>query len=242
MCVNLWIHLLSFIMNPDFLLMGLLWYVAFLLSTTCHEAAHALAAKRGGDLTAFHGGQVTLNPLPHIRREPFGMILFPLISYAIGGWMMGWASAPYDQAWCRQYPRRAAKMALAGPAANFALVILAGLSIQIGLHSHVFIPADRGFSSIVTAASPGLAEGVARLLSLLFSLNVLLGTFNLIPVPPLDGFNVIPLFLSEAGGRRYLSWADSVRTYSIVGLVIGWVIFNRVYGSIFDVALRTLYR
>jgi Zn-dependent protease len=113
-------------MNSDFLALGLLWYVVFLLSTTCHEASHALAAKWGGDLTAFRGGQVTLNPLPHIRREPFGMVFFPIITYAVSHWMMGWASAPYDPVWCREHPKHAARMALAGPAANFTLAILAG--------------------------------------------------------------------------------------------------------------------
>ena len=72
-------------MSPDSLglesiVLGITWYVAFLLSTTCHEAAHALAAKVGGDLTAFHGGQVSLDPIPHIRREPYGMVLFPILS------------------------------------------------------------------------------------------------------------------------------------------------------------------
>ena len=62
-------------MNPELLVFGLVQYVVFLLSTTCHEAAHALAAKMGGDMTAFEGGQVTLNPLPHVRREPFGMVV-----------------------------------------------------------------------------------------------------------------------------------------------------------------------
>jgi hypothetical protein len=90
---------LAFPMTPDTLAVGLLWYVVFLLSTTCHEAAHALVAKRGGDLTAFHGGQVTLEPWPHIRREPFGMILVPILSFLTGGWMVGWASAPYDPFW-----------------------------------------------------------------------------------------------------------------------------------------------
>lgn len=83
-------------MSADFLINGLVWYIVFLLSTTCHEAAHAWAAKLGGDLTAFHGGQVSLDPVPHIRREPFGMVVFPILSYVMGGWMMGWASAPYD--------------------------------------------------------------------------------------------------------------------------------------------------
>jgi hypothetical protein len=74
-------------MDPDTLALGPLWYVAFLLSTTCHEASHALAAKLGGDPTAFHAGQVSLNPLPHIRREPFGMVLMPLLSFMTGGAM-----------------------------------------------------------------------------------------------------------------------------------------------------------
>jgi Zn-dependent protease len=230
-------------MNPDFLALGLLWYVVFLFSTTCHEAAHALVAKWGGDLTAFRGGQVTLNPIPHMRRELFGMLIFPLLTYAMSGWMMGWASAPYDPNWCRQYPRRAAKMALAGPATNFILAILAGVAIQIGLRTQFFtVPDEFSFSSIVDAATPGLAEGVAKFLSLLFSLNVLLGTFNLIPVPPLDGFNAIPLLLSEEGGRRYLGWADSVRAYSFVGLLLGWFLFGKVFQPIFDMAVQTLYR
>jgi hypothetical protein len=71
-------------MTTEFLAIGLLWYVVFLFSTTAHEASHALAAKLGGDLTAFHGHQASLNPLPHIRREPFGMVLVPILSYATG--------------------------------------------------------------------------------------------------------------------------------------------------------------
>src|SRR5258708_2448900 len=105
-------------MTPEMLAVGVIRYVVFLFSTTCHEASHGLAAKAGGDLTAFEGGQVTLNPVPHIRREPFGMVVVPLLGLFLGGMMMGWASAPYDPAWQRQYPRRAAWMSLAGPAAN----------------------------------------------------------------------------------------------------------------------------
>ena len=112
-----------------------MWYFAFLFSTVCHEAAHAWAALRGGDKTAYHGGQVSLDPIPHIRREPFGMILMPWLSFFLNGgqFMMGWASAPYDPYWARQYPKRAAWMSLAGPAANFALAIVSGLTIRFGL-------------------------------------------------------------------------------------------------------------
>ena len=150
----------------DTIALGLLWYVVFLLSTVCHEAAHSLVAKWGGDLTAFHGGQVTLNPIPHIRREPFGMMLFPLITYGQAHWMMGWASAPYDPAWSYHYPRKAAKMALAGPAANFLLAILAAIAVHIGIAIGVFAaPEFARFTQIVDPVSPGFAEGSAKFLS-----------------------------------------------------------------------------
>ena len=129
-------------MREQDIALGAVWYVAFLLSTTCHEAAHALAGKWGGDPTAFEGGQVTLNPIPHIRRSPFGMVVMPLLSYALGGWMIGWASAPYNPEWERLHPRRAAWMALAGPAANFTLVLLAAAAIRTGITLGYFAPPE----------------------------------------------------------------------------------------------------
>ena len=113
------------------------WYVAFLLSVTAHEAAHALAALKGGDPTAYLGGQVSLNPVPHVRRSPFGTVVVPLLSYLFGGWMIGWASAPYDPYWAERYPRRAAWMAAAGPAANLILATLAFLLMKLGLAAGV---------------------------------------------------------------------------------------------------------
>src|SRR3712207_2530609 len=140
-------------MDEQFLAFGLVWYVVFLFSTTCHEAAHAFAAKLGGDLTAFHGGQVTLNPIPHIQREPFGMVLFPFLSYLSNGWMMGWASAPYDPLWANRHPHRAAWMALAGPVANFTLAILVAIAVHVGMWSGVFVaPQSGGLTHIVTSA------------------------------------------------------------------------------------------
>lgn len=62
-------------MTPDFLALGLIWYIVFLFSTTCHEGAHSLVAHLGGDPTAFQAGQVSLNPIPHIRREPIGLLV-----------------------------------------------------------------------------------------------------------------------------------------------------------------------
>src|SRR5437667_6457312 len=140
-------------MNAELLGLGVMWYVVFLFSLTCHEASHALAAKLGGDLTAFHGGQVTLNPIPHMRREPFGTILVPIISYALGGWMIGWASAPYDPGWRYRYPHRAALMAVAGPAANVVLFVIPGVAIRSGMAAVILSPPVSVRFAHVAAAS-----------------------------------------------------------------------------------------
>ncbi len=143
-------------MTPEMLSLGPIWYVCFLFALTCHEAAHALAAKIGGDETAARGGQVTLNPLPHIQREPVGTIVVPFLSFMISGWMLGWASAPYDPVWAERYPKRAAWMALAGPVANFALVILAALFIHLGIGAGVFPnPESTHPVSTMDATTPG---------------------------------------------------------------------------------------
>jgi len=228
--------------NTEFLIAGVVWYVVFLLSTTCHEASHAWAAQFGGDLTAFHGGQVSLDPIPHIRREPFGMVIFPLLTYATGGWMMGWASAPYDPLWSERFPRRAAWMSLAGPGANFSLVILAAIVIHIGIWTGFFrSPESVGFMHVVEPAAAGVASGAATFVSLLFSLNLLLGTFNLIPVPPLDGFGVLGLLVSEDLARRIQHLGRSLGSFSIIGLLLVWQVFGGIFQPVFSFALRALY-
>jgi hypothetical protein len=68
---------------------GIIWYAVFLFSTVFHEAAHALTAYKMGDSTAHSKGQVSLNPIPHIKREPFGTVIVPILSFAAGGWMIG---------------------------------------------------------------------------------------------------------------------------------------------------------
>lgn len=217
-----------------------MWYVAFLLSLTCHEGAHALAAKLGGDPTAFHAGQLTLNPIPHIKREPTGTIIFPLITYFFSGWMMGWASAPFDPKWQRRYPRRAAAMAMAGPAANFTLAILAAVAMRIGLATHVFSPGALGFTQLIGAPQDGVAEGIATFLSILFSLNILLGTFNLIPLPPMDGASVITAILPQRLALRYLELSYN-RMFALVGLVVAWRLFDPLFWPLFGAAADLLY-
>src|ERR1700685_2311120 len=119
-------------LTPQFLTFVFIYYVVFLFSTTCHEASHALVAKWGGDSTAALNGQVTLNPIPHIRRVPWGVVVIPILAFLFTRGMIGWPSAPFDPAWERRYPKRAALMALAGPAANFVLMLIGAAGLRIG--------------------------------------------------------------------------------------------------------------
>jgi Zn-dependent protease len=208
--------------TPDVLVYGFIWYVAFLFSTTCHEAAHALVAKMGGDETAAHGGQVSLNPLPHIRREPWGMVVIPIVSYFAFQSMFGWASAPYDTSWERRHPKRAGLMALAGPAANFSLMLIAVLGLRLGI-ANGWLGHD---------PMTGRPDFAATTLFVFFSLNLLLGTFNLLPVSPLDGSTVILLFMSERTAQKYLDWLRG-NSFAMAGLLVGILLFRYIYGPIY---------
>jgi Zn-dependent protease len=229
-------------LDPQSLSVGPLWYVVFLFSLTCHEAAHALIAWMGGDPTAYYGGQVSLNPIPHIRREPFGTVIVPILSYVVGGWMIGWGSAPYDPNWQRRYPRRAAWMALAGPTANAALMIAAGVGIHIGIALGFLRAPGRipGFTHVVAATSAGPAEGFAIFLSILFSLNLLLAAFNLLPIPPLDGNTAVGIVLPEGVARRFAELSHH-QSFALLGLLLGWRIFGYIFGPLFVTALHVLY-
>jgi len=221
---------------------ALIYYLVFLLSTTVHEAAHAWVALLGGDPTAYHGGQVSLDPRAHIRREPMGMLVIPLLSALLSGWPMGFASAPYDPAWARRHPRRAAWMALAGPAANMVLVLLAFLAIRLLGSAGILLPPDHAsFDHLATTPREGAWPGTALVISVVFSLNLLLAVFNLLPLPPLDGSGAVPLFLSPSATARYQDFLWHNRGLGILGILIAWQLFNYVYDPVFLQAINLLY-
>jgi Zn-dependent protease len=186
--------------TPQFLILGVIWYIVFLFSTTCHEGAHSLVAKIGGDTTAFHGGQVTLNPIPHIRRSPFGLVVVPIISYFLAHWMIGWGIA----------------------------------------FGYFTVPEFVSFTHITQASGTGFAEFAATFLSIIFLLNLLLGTFNLLPVPPLDGNTGITLFMSESTALKFVSWSRS-QGFGMLGLILAWYAYDRIFPFIFRFALAVLY-
>lgn len=219
-------------------------FILFIFSTTCHEAAHAWAAHRGGDDTAYALGHVTLDPTPHIARSPWGMIALPIFGLMYWGFPLGYASVPFDPRWGRRYPTRQALMSLAGPFANFTLALLAAIALRALIAGGVFHLMGTGSQVGFVYLNEGVRENsplaaVAFLLSQMLSLNLLLGVFNLVPFPPLDGSGVVeglsprllaPLYdrLREIPGHQFLGWiaANAILDYAWgpVGRVIGYAL------------------
>ncbi|MFT5734193.1 MAG: Zn-dependent protease [Planctomycetota bacterium] len=219
------------------------FYVIFLLSTTCHEAAHAWVAKLLGDSTAYVGGQVSLDPMPHIRREPVGMVLVPILSLMLIGWPMGYAHIPVDRAWAERYPRKSAWVSLAGPAANLALLLIAIIGIRIGLSTGAFVAPKvltAEWSQLTMTAGSAVGRSFAIFLSLLFVENLVLMLFNLIPVPPLDGSGAMPLFTPKSMQRAYSDFI-SQPTFQMMGIIAAWMLFPGIFSAVFRPVVNLLY-
>lgn len=219
------------------------FFVVFILSTTVHEAAHAFVGWKLGDDTAYLGGQVSLDPTPHILREPIGMVVLPIISLLHFAWPMGFASAPYNPHWAYQYPRRAAWMAIAGPLSNFTLCLLAAIGMRIGLELNWFEPPDHlgHFGQVVLPVGDSvLARTIGMVLSMFFVENLVLGAFNLFPAPPLDGSASLPLLLSKESGRKVMDLFNQPYA-GLVGLVAAWILFGNLFGPVYEMAFNLLY-
>ena len=147
------------------------------------------------------------------------MVLVPILSFALNGWMMGWASAPYDPAWAHRYPKRAALMAAAGPAGNLLLTVIAGLLLRFKVAT--------------------LIPGALMPIGILFLLNLLLFVFNLLPVPPLDGSAILPMFMSDNAARRYRELLHQPM-FSLLGLLLAWKVFPYLFEPIQTVAFALL--
>jgi len=222
---------------------AIVFYAVFVFSVTLHEAAHATAALAGGDATAYEGGQVSIDPLPHMRREPFGMVLLPLLTVFTVGFPLGYASAPYDPVWAERHPRRAAWMALAGPAANLALVLLIAIGVKVGQMFGAFgVPNTISFDQITqsTGDPSGLAAGVAYMMSVAFSLNLLLFVLNMMPVRPLDGSDALTLIIPEPLQDGYRAVVQHP-AFMILGLILIYTQLHEIFTPLLYGAIGMLY-
>lgn len=172
--------------NPLTFLDLAIFAVILLFSLSVHEAAHAASATACGDTLAKSQGRLTLNPFAHI--DLFGTVILPLLMFVMAGFMIGYAKPVQFRADHLRNPRRdTVLVALAGPASNFVVAILA---LVIGR------------AVAVTAGGPEhLPTALFGFFMITAMLNCVLALFNLIPVPPLDGHYVLDLFLPEQGRK-----------------------------------------
>lgn len=202
------------------MLSSILTFFVFLFSTAAHEAAHAITAKKFGDRTAADAGLATLDPTPHIRREPLGMLLLPLSMLLTTGSLIGWGSAPYSPFWAANNPRPKALMALAGPMANLTIALLCYGLMWIGVLLGVFQFGFADDGALIVSNIDALS-GLALFLSIGLWLNIFLCLFNLLPIPPLDGSSVITLFMPE----RYAVVVEEARFNPNVQLISLFLVF-----------------
>ena len=186
-----------------------------ILSLSVHEAAHAWTADRLGDPTARALGRVTLNPLAHI--DWIGTVLFPIIAATTGAPLIGWAKpVPVNIHNLRAHRRDFGIIAAAGPASNLAQALVGAIALAV----------------LYESSSMDLA---ARVLRFFVSLNVMLAVFNMIPVPPLDGGNVLSGILPEEFARLI----DRIRPWGF--LVLYALLFSGFVGRFVYPVSRSIY-
>ncbi len=190
--------------------------IVFLFAISVHESAHAWMANRCGDPTARLLGRVTLNPLKHI--DPVGTVLLPLLGIFTGLPVFGWAKpTPVNPLNFRNHVRDDILTSVVGPISNFviasgAVLILAVIALTSAAGGEVV----RALAGRQPVDAESLLPPVALLFYQAMFINVVLGVFNLIPIPPLDGSHVLRHFLPEPVRHVY----DTLGMLGLIALVL----------------------
>jgi len=212
----------------------IIWFIALLFSLSFHEAAHAWTSEKFGDDTGRLQGRITLNPIPHI--DLLGTVIFPLVSAIYGIPLLGWAKPVQTNPllW-RDKTKANIMVSAAGPISNFILATIAFIIIKVLMLSGVLF-LNGGYYDLV-APMPGQPAFMAPLsvfLSVMLMLNVLLGVFNLIPVPPLDGSHVLEELLPRGMAEAYYQIRPFgfILLYALMFLGVFSAIFVPVYKAV----------
>ncbi len=194
--------------------------IPLLMGITFHEVAHGYTAYRFGDPTAKNAGRLTLNPIKHL--DPLGTIVLVVTR------MIGWAKpVPINPAYFQDPQKGIFWVSLAGPAANFALAV----GFYVLFNVMLFLQ-----SVFATGGAADLLEIATAICFYGIILNIILGIFNLFPIPPLDGGKIVATFLPGHMARQYMQ----LEKYGFL-IIIG-LIFLGVFQGIFGYVINIVYR
>ena len=186
---------------------ALILFGCLVVAIILHEISHGVAALAFGDDTAKRAGRLTLNPIPHI--DPFGSIILPALGAISGLPVIGWAKpVPVNPARMRHPRRDIVFVSLAGPLTNFVLMAIAAVVARAEL---------RGSGSILGGAIDTSSSSLLLEITFFFAVvNLLLGIFNLLPIPPLDGSALVERLLP----REWLPGWYRFRPYGLLVLFL----------------------
>lgn len=208
----------------EFIRMIAVGAIPVIFAITLHEVAHGWMARRYGDRSAEMLGRLSLNPLRHV--DPLGTVLVPLLTLWLGGLMFGWAKpVPINPRAMRNPKQAMVAVAAAGPAANLLMAIGWAWSLHLAVGLAQWAPVAGDF--------------LGRMARVGVFFNVLLGIFNLLPVPPLDGGRVLRGLVPESIGRRL----DAIEPYGLI-IVLGLLllgVLNIVLGPLFRTVLDVVW-
>ncbi|HHD92061.1 MAG TPA: site-2 protease family protein [Candidatus Portnoybacteria bacterium] len=194
---------------------NLFLYLIIVLSAIVHEYAHAWTANQLGDPTARYAGRLTLNPLKHI--DPFGTVILPLFLMWTGGIFIGYAKpVPFNPHNLRNPKRDIPLVAMAGPISNFLLAFIFAGFLRLSW-----------FPQLI-ALKP--------IFIMIILINLWLGFFNLIPVPPLDGAKII-MFL---GGAKWQEWMIKMEQNPFLGIPIALLLAFVIIGPLVNLVMKIL--
>jgi len=202
----------------------LVFYGCVIVAIILHEISHGVVALWFGDDTAKRAGRLTLNPIPHI--DLFGSIILPAMLTIVGFGAFGWAKpVPVDPSKLRKPRSQMVLVGLAGPFTNFGLMAIAAVAARVAYSNYT-----------------GFADRVADLplviqVLLFFALaNLLLGLFNLLPLPPLDGSSLIERVLPA-------DWLPTWYRFRPYGLVVILILAfsTNILGTLFDPFINALF-